>query len=250
MANPPAFQMYAADFLVDTSDWTVDEIGIYLRLLLNEWVNGKLPNEHKRLARIAGVSLQKFQKRWRNIEQKFVINGDGFLYNRRLEEEREKQVLWREKSKLGGIKSGENRRRVVEPPNEPNHEPNANSSSSSSSSCTKVHILAHLDSFEIFWKSYPKKKSKGQAKKAWMKLKPGKQLLEKIISTIERAKTSEDWLKEKGKYIPYPATWLNAEGWNDEFGEVRTGHLCKICQTAPSTWMNYCLPCAEKEGLR
>jgi len=37
-----------------------------------------------------------------------------------------------------------------------------------------------------------------------------------IIQSLEQAKTSVDWTKEKGKYIPYPATWLNAKGWEDE----------------------------------
>lgn len=133
MTNPPAFQLYAADFLVDTADWTVDELGIYFRLLMNEWVNGKLPNDEKRLARIAGTSSKKFQKRWGKIKIKFHQNGDGFLYNRRLEEEREKQNLWREKSRLGGLKSGKARRRVVQPPYEPKGQPKGNSSSSSSS---------------------------------------------------------------------------------------------------------------------
>jgi hypothetical protein len=33
---------------------------------------------------------------------------------------------------------------------------------------------------------------------------------------VEQAKQSEDWIKENGKYIPHPATWLNAKGWLDE----------------------------------
>jgi hypothetical protein len=37
-----------------------------------------------------------------------------------------------------------------------------------------------------------------------------------MVSKIERAKTSDDWLKEGGKYIPYPASWLSARGWEDE----------------------------------
>lgn len=71
--------------------------------------------------------------------------------------------------------------------------------------------------FEKFWQAYPKKKSKGHAEKTWMKLKPSEQLLETMLSTIERAKTSEEWTKENGKYIPYPSTWLNAKGWEDEY---------------------------------
>ncbi len=78
----------------------------------------------------------------------------------------------------------------------------------------------NISTFEQFWKAYPKKKSKGQAEKAFFKINPDEQLLAIIIATIERAKKSEDWIKEKGKYIPYPATWLNAKGWLDEDTET------------------------------
>jgi hypothetical protein len=71
--------------------------------------------------------------------------------------------------------------------------------------------------FDVFWEAYPKKKSKGQAEKAWKKIKPSKQLLADIIAKIEEAKTSVEWQREGGQYIPYPATWLNAKGWEDEY---------------------------------
>ena len=78
-------------------------------------------------------------------------------------------------------------------------------------------------SFEVFWRVYPKKKSKGQAERAWKKINPDEQLLAKILSSIERAKTSQDWLREKGRYIPYPATWLQGRGWEDEFDGGENG---------------------------
>ncbi|NPV80709.1 MAG: hypothetical protein HPY52_10615 [Firmicutes bacterium] len=71
--------------------------------------------------------------------------------------------------------------------------------------------------FEQFWTAYPKKRSKGQAEKAWAKLQPDEQLVETMLAAIERAKTSEEWRKEGGRYIPYPATWLNAKGWEDDY---------------------------------
>jgi len=80
----------------------------------------------------------------------------------------------------------------------------------------KIRLDKNINTFAQFWSSYPKKKSKGAAEKAWKRLKPDEQLVEKIISSIELAKTSEDWAKDSGKYIPYPATWLNAHGWEDE----------------------------------
>jgi len=70
--------------------------------------------------------------------------------------------------------------------------------------------------FERFWTVYPKKLSKGQAEKAWQKLSPDEQLLERILSAVERAKTRADWRKDAGQFIPHPATWLNAKGWEDE----------------------------------
>ncbi len=72
------------------------------------------------------------------------------------------------------------------------------------------------EGFEKFWRAYPKRASKGQAEKTWRRLRPNEQLIETIIQAIERAKTSEKWRKDGGQFIPYPATWLNAKGWEDE----------------------------------
>jgi len=71
--------------------------------------------------------------------------------------------------------------------------------------------------FDEFWQRYPKKRSKGQAEKTWTKLNPDEQLFQAIMQGLEQAKKSTDWQKEGGKYIPYPSTWLNAKGWEDEY---------------------------------
>jgi hypothetical protein len=71
--------------------------------------------------------------------------------------------------------------------------------------------------FDLFWEQYPKRRSKGQAEKTWVKLKPDEQLFEAIMAGLERAKTSVEWLKDDGQYIPYPSSWLNAKGWEDEY---------------------------------
>jgi hypothetical protein len=80
----------------------------------------------------------------------------------------------------------------------------------------KSELNKKEDQFEIFWKSYPKRKNKGQAEKSFKKVAPDEQLMERILTSIERAKKSEQWLKENGQFIPYPATWLSAKGWEDE----------------------------------
>lgn len=70
--------------------------------------------------------------------------------------------------------------------------------------------------FSIFWASYPKKVGKGAAEKSWKKIKPTKDLLEKMLNAIETAKQSMQWNKDNGQYIPNPTTWLNQKRWEDE----------------------------------
>ncbi|WP_104565614.1 hypothetical protein [Ralstonia mannitolilytica] len=70
--------------------------------------------------------------------------------------------------------------------------------------------------FEEFWTAYPKKVSKAAALKAYRKIKPSESLQAEILAAVSRAKTSVDWSKDDGQFIPYPASWLNARRWEDE----------------------------------
>lgn len=70
--------------------------------------------------------------------------------------------------------------------------------------------------FDAFWDLYPKKKSKGEAKKAWAQLKPSREIISAIMAKLPLLAASHDWTKEGGQYVPNPATWLRAEGWEDE----------------------------------
>ena len=77
---------------------------------------------------------------------------------------------------------------------------------------------AHADSasFDAFWQAYPKKKAKDAARKAWGRRKPDAALQARILSAIAAQSRSEDWTKDGGKFIPFPATWLNQGRWQDE----------------------------------
>lgn len=82
------------------------------------------------------------------------------------------------------------------------------------------------EAFDLFWSAYPKKKAKGDAEKAWAKVKPDHALSELIIAAVLAQKLSEDWTKDGGKFIPHPASWLNAKRWEDEVTPAPTviGH--------------------------
>ena len=69
--------------------------------------------------------------------------------------------------------------------------------------------------FDAFWKAYPKKVGKGAAEKAFKKIKPSGDLLQRMLSAIETQKQSDQWRRDNGQYIPNPATWLNQTRWED-----------------------------------
>ena len=79
----------------------------------------------------------------------------------------------------------------------------------------KDNTTASPSGFAEFWSAYPKKKNKGDAEKAWKGAKPNADLLAKILKAVEVAKAGNDWRKDNGQYIPFPATWLRAKGWED-----------------------------------
>ncbi len=81
------------------------------------------------------------------------------------------------------------------------------------------HILKTYnihEHFDSFWDTYPKKLNKSTAKKSWEKLKPTKVLLSTILKDIKRKRTSDEWQKQNGQFIPYPASYLNDRRWEDE----------------------------------
>ena len=102
MANPPAFRLYAADFYMDTLTWETDDIGVYFLLLMAEWVNGPLENDTKKLAKISKKTHRNFLKNWGKISRKFILLENGLIANSRLEDERKKQDIYREKQKEYG----------------------------------------------------------------------------------------------------------------------------------------------------
>ena len=69
--------------------------------------------------------------------------------------------------------------------------------------------------FSAFWRAYPRKKSKGDAHKAWLQTKSRRPNLSVILKALVVLKESDDWLKDGGQWVPYPATWIRAWGLND-----------------------------------
>lgn len=109
--KPPAFQFYPRDWLgsMRVAEMSLEEEGAYIRLLCYCWNNGSVPADPEACARVIGKGACKA------VAIKVLVMFDQHptesdrLIHERLEEEREKQRLWREKSAKGGKASAEGR---------------------------------------------------------------------------------------------------------------------------------------------
>jgi hypothetical protein len=89
----------------------------------------------------------------------------------------------------------------------------------------------HLEAFGAFWLTYPKRKAKEEARKAW-------------IAAIERGAdpqhivtAAKDYAHERHgqdpKYTKYPATWLNKGCYDDEPDPQPGRHLRAVGDSGP-----------------
>ena len=74
------------------------------------------------------------------------------------------------------------------------------------------------DTFEFFWKEYPKpgRKNRLTAVRAWDKLKPDLELCRIMLAALKRHKRSIQWTKDDGNFVPHFSAWLNKRRWEDE----------------------------------
>lgn len=77
--------------------------------------------------------------------------------------------------------------------------------------------------FDSFWKAYPKKTAKDDARKAFAKRKPDDDMLSAMLAALELQKASVAWTKDGGQFIPNPATWLNGGRWQDGEADALIG---------------------------
>lgn len=78
--------------------------------------------------------------------------------------------------------------------------------------------------FDEFWRAYPRKLQKGDAERAWKRKKLDVRADEILGHLRARVVSDRDWLRDDGKFIPYPASWLNSAGWLDEYAKATNGH--------------------------
>ena len=230
----PWFPFYFLDF---HNDEKVKLMGpatryIYIMLLSHQWQEGSLPSDRQSIQRL----IDSIPKDWQTQEQiDAMLSNDltdhqsGHLFdydavisqivscfelqndrlvNKRLSEIRNRQV----KTHIAREKGAEKSREKLK-----NHQSDHQSGHQTDhQGKNQNQNQNHIKTFVQFWQAYPKKKAKADAIKAWNKISHQNGLVEQILSAVRVQSQSEDWIKEKGKYIPLPASWLNGKRWEDE----------------------------------
>lgn len=226
-----------------------DALLVFVNLLANSDLEGYVDRHFQAIADETGLSLNRvkaaiellespdIQSRSKELDGRRLERIDehrdwgwrvvNYRYYRSLAREYERREYLREKQ---SERRESLRQRVSTPVNISLHcQPIAEADAEADAEASFLSTLAQTDgakspndlAFDEFWKAYPKKSAKQDALKAFRKLNC-RAFLPKIIESLKQHKQCRQWIEEDGRFIPYPATWLNRQSWNDEV-EVSTG---------------------------
>ncbi len=166
---------------------------------------------------------------------KYAIDRNNEKYKAKCDKNKENAKLRWEKEKCDSIKNMRTHKKYADNDNvndKDNENVNENENdinniliSSSSEMRGDVLSSCYSDDFLEFWSAYPKKMGKGSAYKCFNKLKLTQKEKADIITALNWQKKSEQWLKDNGQFIPYPATYLNQRRWEDEPQGVLCGDI-------------------------
>lgn len=211
MSKPPAFQFYAADFMIGIMGMSDEEVGIYIKMLSTQWLHGSLPNCQKTIKKM--INSRKFPSEI--VMRKFAICEDGFLRNERMETVREKQKSFADTRKENANKRWEkDKNDNALAMHVHNQKPCITHALHTSSSSTKVLSKDNTQiDCENIYKIYPKKVGREAALKAIAKaLKKIDQIkLAEIVTQYAESQKGEDM-----QFVPNPATWFNQGRWQDD----------------------------------
>lgn len=102
----PWMPLYVGDYIADTRHLSGAEHGAYLLLMMHYWMNSKLPDDDRQLARIAAMTPKEWKKSKPTIQEFF---SDGWKH-KRIEFEITEAARISAAGKVGGIASAQARR--------------------------------------------------------------------------------------------------------------------------------------------
>lgn len=213
----PAFLFYPGDWLGGTMTMTRAHKGAYMDVLMAQFNSG-----HLSISDIKIILGADFDLMWESVlKKKFSEDSNGLFYNDKLEREIIKRRNYSNSRKAN--LSGKSNHHVdihmnshMENGNEIGNKDDSENGFESEIESINGEMKKYSEDFELMWAIYPKKIGKGDAYKAWKKIKPSGKLYIKIMQAINKQIRSIQWKKDNGQFIPNFSTWLNQSRWDDD----------------------------------
>jgi uncharacterized protein YdaU (DUF1376 family) len=111
VAKAPSMPFYGKQFYDDESVWlsSLAHQGLYVALLWNQWQEGSIPADVKKIAQLVGKPEREVRKLWPEVSGFFRPATDGRLVNDQLEKVRADMLKIRERRAEAGRKGNESR---------------------------------------------------------------------------------------------------------------------------------------------
>lgn len=218
------YPFHIGDYASSTRHLTWDEDAAYRRLLDAYYTReGPLPLEPMAIYRLVVASSDAQRQAVQIVLEEFFVKTDyGWVHERcdaEIAKANDKKAKasasamrrWNDRNANAHNLSCERTETSCEG-NAPNPNPNPNK-----------NITPHSPpgGFDEFWSAYPKKVGKGAAEKAWKKAKVNGHKAQ-VMAALDAQKSSEQWQRDGGQYIPNPSTWLNQRRWEDEIQQPKS----------------------------
>ncbi len=229
------FQWNIKSYRADTAHLSNGEDLAYRRLIEHYYdTEQPIPNALPVLSRRLRVAMPDIET---VLGEFFFLDGDVWKHAY-IEQEIEKYHSFIDRQKANGSKGGRGKKADANPnkptalPEKASAKPTRNKQQVTSNkkqnlkpSCASSEGAngksVYSTAFLAFYELYPRKKSKGDAAKAFKKVNPAE--YPAVKAGLMAAIASDDW-KRDPQFIPYPASWLNARGWEDDHeGNAKLG---------------------------
>ena len=220
------YEHHLGDYMTQTAHLSMLEDGAYRRLLDAYYIREKaLPSSLNDVCRLVrATSKQEREAVEALLNEFFTLTDEGWSHGRC------EEVIARFRDKQSKAKSSANHRWEKQ---RAHSERNANAYANAlPTQCEgnapnpnpnifppnppRGRVADFPPGFDEFWQAYPRHVAKQDAAKAFAKLRADDALLRRILASLDIAKSSPDWLKDGGRFIPHASTWLNGKRWEDE----------------------------------
>lgn len=202
--------LYVADYLADTMHLTAAESGAYLHLIMHYWTAGSLPNDERKLARIARMTDREWNRSVDTIREFF----DASWRHQRIEDEINRATELSNKRKDAALQKHSNSKAKAE---------QLDTQSQSPLPSTKENIRAVAKTtrpnadFDAFWEARPKRKGadpKDPARKLYEAAVKAGAVPADLLAALRRYAAIE--AEHVGTpYLPQMVKWLRDKRWLD-----------------------------------